>query len=950
MDKPQYFGILKQLHDINRNNPAPKLIGMDAYNEGVNYLYLRHLSDNSDEDILRKLYKKYCTDKCIQEDLHNIDMKKVNLSGKKFELYRDKLSEEFLPGPVNHERNKTVKFRTIIGDENLTNLKVDIGRMTNIIHQDGTNMEDGGGKAQKMINKLYSDGFLPLDDNGKFNINLFPYDALGEGFEKFMNDAGSTGGGWGQHFTNPQIIDWIFNHVKPNKKKMADYKICDPFSGTGGFLIRAKKHFGINADNIYGHEFDDKLYKFLRFNANIAGLNLDHIEKGDSFDYHSYLEKKVDFFDFVFTNPPFGESVDITLTADKKKADYWGIMKSGKSTVKASMGLATYAIIKMLKDGGIGAFVTDRGITNNGTDKVNSWETKLRKYMMENCNITDILLLPKGIFSHTTFDTSVIIMKKGEQTEEIKFHQGYFDDKDKGNSNKKMHVKENFLTISFEQIVNKNWSLKHEDYIEKIDNSIDGIEYKKLGDVCEIEFGTRITQSKDGIKEDYKGVKYPVYGGGDITFYTNKSNRSGETIIISRFGVSPSCIRLIKEDIFLNDSGMSINKYKNINKKYLFYYLIMYQNFIYDEYAKGNGQKNMKTQLLLNEFKIPILSTEHQQRIVEFMDKTIGEDFSKLDKLVSKFKDYKLFDLLIYENYDDFAKLFDYYDDIISLERMYKSFDKDIRISKINRCFKKFPCEMKTLGDLSNLIQGENITKKTVGIKYPVYGGGVKSSHNVDKYNCEDAIILTRVGTGLKKDFTNTCVKYITGKFFLSDNAFYISNINKIINKFYLYYYLNSSQNNWKTLAGGQGQPVMKKTVLLKLKIRVPSIEDQEKIVKMIEEIDNEESQFNKTMEGIKYMIESIYEKVEDITDINFHQDNMNDEENNDDEDEEEDDEQDDEQEETVQTVEYKGIKYILEDNIVYKIKEDDSRGSKVGKWVNGKIEKGIKKDKTIDV
>jgi len=105
-------------------------------------------------------------------------------------------------------------------------------------------------------------------------------------------------------------------------------------------------------------------------------------------------------------------------------------------------------------------------------------------------------------------------------------------------------------------------------------------EDKLLKDVCEYNFGTRITKAKDSIQENYKNTKYPVYGGEGITFETNKFNRELETLIIARFGVSSNCVRIVNEKFFLNDSGMSIFNYK-INKKYLDYYLLIYQNLIF---------------------------------------------------------------------------------------------------------------------------------------------------------------------------------------------------------------------------------------------------------------------------------------------------------------------------------------------------------------------------------
>ena len=86
---------------------------------------------------------------------------------------------------------------------------------------------------------------------------------------------------------------------------------------------------------------------------------------------------------------------------------------------------------------------------------------------------------------------------------------------------------------------------------------------------------------------------------------------------------------------------------------------------------------------------------------------------------------------------------------------------------------------------------------------------------------------------------------------------------------------------------------------------------------------------------------------------------NDNDDDNNDDNDDDNNDEADESEEEPeFETVEYKNVKYILEDNIMYNIKEDEncdnSKGSKFGTWNDGKVKKYIVKkvkatDNTID-
>ena len=112
-------------------------------------------------------------------------------------------------------------------------------------------------------------------------------------------------------------------------------------------------------------------------------------------------------------------------------------------------------IYKMLNKGGIAGVVCERGVLNNGTEN-KSWQKKLRQFIIENASIKEILLLPKGIFSHTNFDTACIIFEKETQTTNIVFNQGYFKEEDKGKSDKKMYINENILTISFKDIVNKD--------------------------------------------------------------------------------------------------------------------------------------------------------------------------------------------------------------------------------------------------------------------------------------------------------------------------------------------------------------------------------------------------------------------------------------------------------------------------------------------------------------
>lgn len=108
----------------------------------------------------------------------------------------------------------------------------------------------------------------------------------------------------------------------------------------------------------------------------------------------------------------------------------------------------------------------------------------------------------------------------------------------------------------------------------------------KLEDICEINYGTRVVQKKDG------GTIYPVYGGGGATFRMDKYNRE-DCLIVSRFAMSSLCVRFVKGKFFLNDSGLTIeSKCDNIKQDFLDKHILALNDKIYS-LGKGVAQKNL---------------------------------------------------------------------------------------------------------------------------------------------------------------------------------------------------------------------------------------------------------------------------------------------------------------------------------------------------------------------
>jgi type I restriction enzyme S subunit len=136
---------------------------------------------------------------------------------------------------------------------------------------------------------------------------------------------------------------------------------------------------------------------------------------------------------------------------------------------------------------------------------------------------------------------------------------------------------------------------------------------KILGEVCSIDYGTRI------VKGNNTEGEYPVYGSGRAMFSTNTFNREGYNILIGRFALSLECVRFINKKIFLNDSGLSVKPKTDILlHKYIGYYLLHNQSIIYN-CARGTAQKNLEIDIFKS-IKIPIPSLDKQKEIVEYCE------------------------------------------------------------------------------------------------------------------------------------------------------------------------------------------------------------------------------------------------------------------------------------------------------------------------------------------
>lgn len=139
-----------------------------------------------------------------------------------------------------------------------------------------------------------------------------------------------------------------------------------------------------------------------------------------------------------------------------------------------------------------------------------------------------------------------------------------------------------------------------------------GVEWKKLGEVCEFCRGTVITQ-----KEAIKGNVPVISGGQTPAYFHNKANRPGNTIVVAGSGAYAGFVSFWEIPIFVSDA-FTIKPHNELNVKFVFYFLKTIQHKIYAT-KKGAGIPHVHGSSIQN-FEIPIPPLPIQQEIVRILD------------------------------------------------------------------------------------------------------------------------------------------------------------------------------------------------------------------------------------------------------------------------------------------------------------------------------------------
>ncbi len=339
-----------------------------------------------------------------------------------------------------------------------------------------------------------------------------------------------------------------------------------------------------------------------------------------------------------------------------------------------------------------------------------------------------------------------------------------------------------------------------------------GVEFKKLGDVCYILDYKRKPISKS--KRNFGN--YPYYGANGIQDYIDDFLFDGTFLLIGEDGSvinknNSPVLNWATGKIWVNNHAHVLSEMREIMLLRFLYFTLSETNI--SDIVRGTPPK--LNQENLRNIKLPVPPLDVQNEIVRILD-TFTSHTAELQAELQARKEQ-------YEYYRNKLLTFDKDDKNVKWVKLEK-----IVVIKNGKDYKHL--------DIGNI---------------PVYGsGGIMTYVDTYAYN-KPTVLIPRKGS-LNNLF------YVDTPFWNVDTIFYtIVDTNKIIVK-YLYYVL--SKEHLENLNKAGGVPSLTQSILNKIIIPIPSISKQQNIVSILDKF---EALVNDLTEGIPAEIAAVQEQYE---------------------------------------------------------------------------------------
>jgi len=352
-----------------------------------------------------------------------------------------------------------------------------------------------------------------------------------------------------------------------------------------------------------------------------------------------------------------------------------------------------------------------------------------------------------------------------------------------------------------------------------------------LGDITLIQKGKTITESKA-----IKGNIPVIAGGQNYAYYHNESNRDGNIVTVSASGAYAGFINYFDKPIFASDCNTIKSKKEGIiSTKLIFYFLKAIQEEVY-KLQRGQAQPHVYTDDL-SKIKIPLPPKEIQEKIIE--------------------------EIAVMEHQEQMA-----------IEKI----QKQKQVIALNFIELKHKNEL--LGDITSFKNGLNYNRQSLGETITIIGvGDFKDNFSPKLKKLEKVQIEGELNEDFKLKPKDILVVRSNGSAKLVGRFLYINelkdktsfsgftirirvNSEDIDSKFLCHYLKTDIVRNVLTKdSKGSNIKSLNQELLSSIKVPLPPIKEQQKIVLDIEKIEKQISELQKGIDLIPNKKEIILKK-----------------------------------------------------------------------------------------
>lgn len=232
-----------------------------------------------------------------------------------------------------------------------------------------------------------------------FNFSSTQFDMKGIAYEEVIRNTFDKGDHQ-QFFTPPHIVEFVVSICKPYIKG----DVCDPASGTGGFLSSIARH-QLNYSSLTSIEIDERLSWISGINMLLhEAENIRRIFLPDGGTLGENVKDYFSSFDTIITNPPFGSDFTDSKVLKTMK------LGEGKSSRRRGI-LFIERCYELLRENGTLAIIVEEGVLNQ------TQSTDVRRFITEKFDIKVVVNLPDTAFMpYATVNTSILVLSKKKKS------------------------------------------------------------------------------------------------------------------------------------------------------------------------------------------------------------------------------------------------------------------------------------------------------------------------------------------------------------------------------------------------------------------------------------------------------------------------------------------------------------------------------------------------------